>query len=175
MRPPERNLPYIGRLDAVLQADSVLVTWVYRPEDLVCGRKAFHGVREVMVSDHSDVVTAGSIIGRCAVLSLKEYQSVVARSGGSDALFFTRFTYSAAKRVCSPRVVPAFCTCSMPYNPDAGPMCACTGGCRDWYHVTCLKAAAAAAAAGAGPLIRQDGTCLCVGCVQGLRGGKKDG
>ena len=179
LRPPGKSPPFIGRLDALLPEQlSVVVTWVYRPEDLVCGRKAFHGAREVMISDHSDVVSAGSILGKCRVVSLREYQAVVARSGGSGAkdpaLFFTRFRYSAAKKVCTPRVVPAFCSCAMPYNPDSGPMCACTGGCRDWYHVTCLVAAAAGGG-GSAPLIRQDGTCVCGGCAAGGLAGGLDG
>jgi hypothetical protein len=169
MRPPGKIPPFIGRLDALLQAEfSVLVTWVYRPEDIVGGRKAFHGAREVMVSDHSDVVSAGSILGKCTVVTLREYEDIVAGGGRDDAaLFFTRFRYSAAKKVCTPRLVPAFCSCSMPYNPDAGHMCACTGGCRDWYHVPCLMAAAQGGGGGRAPVIRQDGTCVCAACVAG--------
>jgi hypothetical protein len=146
--------PYIARLLAVFpERQQVTVNWIYRPEDTAPGRKAFHGAREVMLSDHSDTVDTESIVGPCSVLPLQAFLSLDQGPQLPGQVFFTRFTYSAGKQTFQPRTVPVFCRCESPYNPDLK-MAHCTGPCGVWYHVRCLDAAA----------LQIDGTCLCASC-----------
>ncbi len=109
------------------------MAWFYRPEEAAGGRKAFHSVRELFRSDHRDWVVAASILGRCRVLDLRAYQALPA---ASETDFFYRFSYRAATSRFTPRRVPVFCVCEMPYNPDLL-MLECVD-CAEWYHPECV-------------------------------------
>ena len=51
------------------------VCWFYRPEESIGGRKAFHGERELFVSDHTDWQHVEPILGKCAVHKIQRYQA----------------------------------------------------------------------------------------------------
>ena len=118
--------------------ESVKVTWFYRPEEALGGRKAFHGARELFRSDHSDTVGVASILGLATVHSLRAF---LALPRPLETDFWCRFTYAAAKQTFEPKRVPVFCSCAMPFNPDLA-MLECRGPCVDWYHPECLALAA---------------------------------
>lgn len=133
------GLPYIAWVKDIVEGRgedgeaALQVVWYYRPEEAIGGRKAFHGAKELFLSDHSDVCSVATVIGRCRVLTLKEYQALP-RVGDND--YYSRFTYRPASREFSPDRVPVFCKCEQPYNPDR--FMAMCDGCEEWYHPECV-------------------------------------
>nr|GEZ43452.1 hypothetical protein [Tanacetum cinerariifolium] len=71
----------------------VKARWYYRPEDSISGRRLFHGVKELFLSDHYDMQSAHTIEGKCIVHSFKNYNKLD-NVGTED--YFCRFEYKAA-------------------------------------------------------------------------------
>lgn len=130
--------PYVARVEKI-EADNkgqvkVRVRWYYRPEESVGGRKQFHGVKELFLSDHYDVQSAHTIEGKCIVHSFKNYTKLE-NVGPED--YYCRFEYKASTGGFTPDRVAVYCKCEMPYNPD-DLMVQCEG-CKDWYHPACVR------------------------------------
>uniref|UniRef100_A0A7S3QRP8 PHD-type domain-containing protein n=1 Tax=Dunaliella tertiolecta TaxID=3047 RepID=A0A7S3QRP8_DUNTE len=103
-------------------------------EEAIGGRKAFHGHKELFTSDHEDVIHKNTILGKCNVHTLRNYESL---QRISDNDYFARFSYKPASKEFEPDRVPVYCTCELPYNPDL-PMIMCDQ-CEEWYHLKCLE------------------------------------
>ncbi|KAH9292861.1 hypothetical protein KI387_041955, partial [Taxus chinensis] len=97
---PEKP-PYVARIEKI-EADGdsnkkknvkVQVRWYCRPEESIGGRRQFHGVKELFLSDHYDVQSADTIEGKCTVHTFKNYTKL--ESVGSED-YFCRFEYKAA-------------------------------------------------------------------------------
>ncbi|PNH08668.1 Histone lysine demethylase PHF8 [Tetrabaena socialis] len=138
---PDASAPaYIARIRKLVQQSSdptdveLEVTWFYRPEEAVGGRKAFHGESEVFDSDHQDKAPLAAILGRCFVHDVRRYEALQRRTEND---FFMRFRYRPRSKQFEPDRVPVYCTCELPYNPDS-PMVMCDE-CNEWYHPRCLK------------------------------------
>jgi len=130
------GLPYIGKVKDMVKdhkTTMLQVTWFYRPEEAVGGRKAFHGEKELFNSDHPDQCDIQTVLGKCRVMTLRKYQEL---DPVGDHDYFTRFTYKPARKEFEPDRVPVFCVCEMPYNPDK--FMVCCDACEDWYHPECL-------------------------------------
>ncbi|KAK1423901.1 hypothetical protein QVD17_19211 [Tagetes erecta] len=139
MRSPDpANPSYIAKLKKI-ESDNrgsnvnVHVQWYYRPEETIGGRKRFHGVKEVFLSDHRDVQSADTIEGKCTVHTFKSYTKLDA-VGNDD--YFSRFEYISATGEFNPNKAVVYCKCEMPYNPD-DLMVQCDG-CNDWFHPACI-------------------------------------
>ncbi|KAI3702580.1 hypothetical protein L6452_28324 [Arctium lappa] len=138
MRPSDSDKPpYVARVEK-LEADhrnnvKVRVRWYYRPEESIGGRRQFHGVKELFLSDHYDMQSAHTIEGKCIVHSFKNYTKLD-NVGTED--YFCRFEYKAATGGFTPDRVAVYCKCEMPYNPD-DLMVQCEG-CKDWFHPSCM-------------------------------------
>jgi hypothetical protein len=63
----------------------------------------FHGKKELFLSDHFDTCSVATVIGRCRVLTVREYQALT-KVGEHD--YFSRFTYRPAPREFVPDRVP---------------------------------------------------------------------
>ncbi|CAK9190588.1 unnamed protein product [Sphagnum troendelagicum] len=129
--------PYVAKIEKI-EADSrsnvkVRVRWYYRPEESLGGRRQFHGVKELFLSDHYDIQSADTIEGKCIVHTFKNYTKL--DSVGSDD-YFCRFEYKAATGGFTPDRVAVYCKCEMPYNPD-DLMVQCES-CKDWFHSYCV-------------------------------------
>ncbi|MEW5307783.1 MAG: hypothetical protein WDW38_010518 [Sanguina aurantia] len=126
----------IGKIKDILRTPkttSVVVTWYYAPEEVVGGRKPFHGSQELLHSDHEDTISVKSLMERINVHTLEEYQKL------DEILehdYFSRFFYKAVTREFVPDQVPVVCHCEQPYNPDIE--CVQCDGCTEWYHTECL-------------------------------------
>jgi len=135
---PEKP-PYVARIESI-EIDgkkknvNVNVRWYYRPEESIGGRRQFHGVKELFLSDHYDVQSADTVEGKCIVHSFKNYTKL--ESVGSED-YFCRFEYKAATGGFTPDRVAVYCKCEMPYNPD-DLMVQCES-CKDWFHPACLN------------------------------------
>ncbi|XP_024968187.1 chromatin remodeling protein SHL-like isoform X2 [Cynara cardunculus var. scolymus] len=139
MRPHDPSKPsYIAKVEKIVSDDrgsnvKVHVRWYYRPEEVVGGRKQFHGTKEVFLSDHYDVQGADTIEGKCKVHTFKNYTKLDA-IGNDD--FYSRFQYYSSTGDFNPDRIAVYCKCEMPYNPD-DLMIQCDG-CRDWFHPACI-------------------------------------
>lgn len=118
-----------------------LVKWFYRPEDpgIPGGRKPFHGERELYKSDHRDTIHSDTILGRCCVHSLEEYNKLELVRPQD---YFTRFSWSVQTRKFSPEQVTIYCSCRQPENPDRR-MWQCDM-CQEWFHAECVGSTPAA-------------------------------
>ncbi|KAJ9561131.1 hypothetical protein OSB04_006291 [Centaurea solstitialis] len=139
MRAPDPSKPYVAKVAKIVSENGgsnnvkVHVQWYYRPEEVVGGRKQFHGTKEVFLSDHLDVQDADTIEGKCKVHSFKSYMKLDA-IGNDD--FYCRFRYNSSTGEFNPDRIAVYCKCEMPYNPD-DLMIQCEG-CSDWFHPACL-------------------------------------
>ncbi|XP_076935621.1 chromatin remodeling protein EBS-like [Bidens hawaiensis] len=130
LRSSNGNIDYVARVLQVNEG-SVKIRWYYRPEETREGRKRFHGKKEVLLSNHTDTQTTGTIQGKCVVHSYEDYIQLE-RAGVDD--YFCRFEYDAAKKRVV-RIKSLYCECNMPYNPDEF-MVQCDG-CKRWFHPRC--------------------------------------
>ncbi|XP_057826053.2 chromatin remodeling protein EBS isoform X2 [Cryptomeria japonica] len=134
------NPPYVARVEKIeSEARSnghvrVRVRWYYRPEESIGGRRPFHGVKELFLSDHYDTQIADTIEDKCVVHSFKNYTKLDS-VGAED--YFCRFEYKAATGAFTPDRVAVYCKCEMPYNPD-DLMVQCEL-CKDWFHPACMN------------------------------------
>lgn len=138
---PDANAPaYVAKIKRLFQISAdpqdveLEVSWFYRPEEAVGGRKAFHGVAEIFDSDHVDKAHKNAIMGPCNVMTIKNYEMRKVRSEND---FYCRFKYKPKTKEFEPDAVPVYCRCELPYNPDR-PMAVCSG-CGEWYHPSCLN------------------------------------
>ncbi|KAG2488871.1 hypothetical protein HYH03_012666 [Edaphochlamys debaryana] len=138
---PDASAPaYIARIKKLIQIGAdptdveLEVTWFYRPEEAIGGRKAFHGEAEVFDSDHQDKAPLAAILGRCMVHNVTRWESLPERTEND---FFSRFKYKPRTKQFEPDRVPVYCLCELPYNPDR-PMVMCDA-CDEWYHPSCLQ------------------------------------
>lgn len=95
--------PYVARVEK-LETDSkgemkVKVRWYYRPEEAIGGRRQFHGVKELFLSDHYDTQSANTIEGKCIVHSFRDYTKLD-DVGAED--YFSRFEYKAITGAFTP-------------------------------------------------------------------------
>ncbi|KXZ42309.1 hypothetical protein GPECTOR_164g151 [Gonium pectorale] len=143
---PDAQAPaYIAKINKFVALSSdpkdveLEVTWFYRPEEAIGGRKAFHGEAEVFASDHQDKAPLAAILGRCTVHDIEKYEASTMLRERTEADFYCRFKYFASKKQFDPDRVPVYCLCELPYNPDR-PMVMCDS-CEEWYHPQCLRLA----------------------------------
>ncbi|XP_073125013.1 chromatin remodeling protein SHL [Henckelia pumila] len=139
MRPSDSSKPsYVARVERI-EADSrganvrIYVRWYYRPEESIGGRRQFHSLKEVFLSDHFDYQSVDTVEGKCTVHSFKSYTKLDA-VGNDD--FFCRFEYNSSTGAFNPDRVAVYCKCEMPYNPD-DLMVQCEE-CSDWFHPICI-------------------------------------
>nr|GMC89802.1 chromatin remodeling protein EBS-like [Ipomoea batatas] len=139
MRAPETEKdPYVAIIQKI-EADNrnnvnVHVRWYYRPEETKRGRQKFHGIRELMLSDHYDVQSAETIERKVTVHTFKDYTEL---KFISPTDLYWRFEYNAKTGACKPGRVEVFCKCRMPYNPDHYFMLQCDK-CNEWFHPRCV-------------------------------------
>ena len=135
------------------------------------GRKAFHGARELLASDHADSASLATVLSKARVLPLSDYLASLPAAdgdGGATALppdlFYTRYRFLVAKvkggeerpARFEPDRVPVVCACALPFNPDQHYI-KC-GQCGDACHPGCV---------GLAPRARQPEGWVCPTCVAG--------
>ncbi|KAI3742966.1 hypothetical protein L1987_60665 [Smallanthus sonchifolius] len=133
-----KKAPYVARIEGI-EADvkgnaKVRVRWYYRREESMGGRRKFHGIKELFLSDHYDTQSAHTIEDKCIVHTFRNYTKLEI-VGPKD--YFCRFEYKAATGGFTPDLVSVYCKYEMPKNPD-DLMVKCEA-CKDWYHPACLN------------------------------------
>ncbi|XP_070034405.1 uncharacterized mitochondrial protein AtMg00810-like [Nicotiana tomentosiformis] len=79
------------------------------------GRRKFHGAKELLLPDHYDVRIAHNVVGKCNVHSFRNYTKLE-NVGPED--YYCQFKYKTTTGAFVPDMVPMYCKCEMPYNPD---------------------------------------------------------
>lgn len=134
------EVPFIGKIarfeppcEGYLRVGTeVYVERYYRPEE-TCGRREFHGKKEVFRSSHIQAIQAEAVLQKCGIHTLSEYRALEEKA---DYDFFFRFSFDPINKKFYPEVVPLYCKCEMPCNPDKY-MVMC-GDCENWYHPGCV-------------------------------------
>ncbi|QDZ20762.1 BAH domain-containing protein [Chloropicon primus] len=117
-----------------VRKDQVKLRWFYKPEDVVYGRQVWHGSKELFGQTRvSDWNSVHSVTGFCKVHTLEEYEDLDDVSGHD---YFCRQAYDPHTGGFVPDVVPLFCLCETPYNPDR-PMVECED-CGEVFHCECV-------------------------------------
>ena len=80
----------------------VKVRWYYRPEQTDAGRREFHGIKEVFLSDQYGTCSADAIRGKCIVHSFEDYIQLK-DVGAKD--YYSRFEYNTVTKKFNPATV----------------------------------------------------------------------
>ena len=93
------------------------------------------GDNEVFQTAHQDKVFADSIIAKCKVYSIKEYDEL--NSIDIHTTFFTRATYCPLQKRLTPEFDEweKYCICKKPLNPNLKYVNC--DGCSKWFHPEC--------------------------------------
>ena len=96
--------------------------------------QAWHGERELFDSHVTDWNYLGCVQGKCRVHTLEEYEAL---DSITQADFYQRFRYDPTSGHFDPDIVPVYCICEVPHNPDRD-MVLCEH-CKDWFHCDCVS------------------------------------
>ncbi|KAK9478849.1 hypothetical protein V1514DRAFT_46831 [Lipomyces japonicus] len=124
---------WIGRVLEIRAQDHMLVYirvfWMYWPAELPEGREYYHGKKELIASNHMDIIDAMTVAGKAPVSHWKEQDD-------DDKLseLFWRQSYDSYLAKLGP--VRRHCKCERFYNPDTT-MVWC-GSCETWLHEYCV-------------------------------------
>jgi hypothetical protein len=105
------------------------VYWMYWPEELPCGRQPYHGQRELVASNHMEIVDAMTVSGRANVthwLELDEDEDL------PELFWRQKFDWPTGKL----SDIRQHCACNGYYNPNKR-MVGC-GACGKWLHDECI-------------------------------------
>ncbi|RPA90551.1 hypothetical protein L873DRAFT_1717284 [Choiromyces venosus 120613-1] len=107
------------------------VYWLYWPEELPGGRQPYHGAKEIIASNHMEIIDAMTVSGRATV---KHWMELDEEEDLPDLFWRQKFDYPSQMLM----EVREHCKCRGYYNPDKV-MFACTS-CKMWQHEECLIA-----------------------------------
>ncbi|CUS10541.1 unnamed protein product [Tuber aestivum] len=107
------------------------VYWLYWPEELPGGRQPYHGAKEIIASNHMEIIDAMTVSGRATV---KHWMELDEEEDLPDLFWRQKFDYPTQTLM----EVREHCKCRGYYNPDKI-MYACTS-CKMWLHEECLIA-----------------------------------
>ena len=119
----------------------VRVFWLYWPEELPMGRQAYHGKRELVMSNHVDIIEAQSIACHTNISHWDE------NDDSNKVVLSERFwrqTYDLTKMVTTSQhalgKLRKFCICGGYDNPELDMYQCHKVGCGMWNHQACLIA-----------------------------------
>ena len=96
--------------------------------------QAWHGEKELFVSHVCDWNYEACVESTCNIHTLEDYEDL---DSIDDMDFYTRFNYDPKSGNFRPDVVPVYCECEHPFNPDRDMvMCEC---CQEWFHCDCMN------------------------------------
>ncbi|KIW21843.1 uncharacterized protein PV07_12733 [Cladophialophora immunda] len=115
---------------------SLRVFWLYWPEELPMGRQPYHGKRELVLSNHVDIIDAETLAAIAEISRWDENDDSHETRLGEG---YWRQTYDVSKAAHDPRALSKLqkhCICRGYENPDLE-MYKCPG-CQTWNHEACL-------------------------------------
>jgi hypothetical protein len=145
VRKEEVDKDWVARVLEIRASDPnhvyACIHWLYRPHELphgtleskkkIQGRQPYHGAKELIFSNHLDVIDVLSVLGPADVSQW---------SGSLDEeikhTLFWRQTYDWRRsRLSSTHRI---CICETPTNPDGMHLKCTSTGCGKWMHYECL-------------------------------------
>ncbi|KAK9331882.1 hypothetical protein V1520DRAFT_48219 [Lipomyces starkeyi] len=124
---------WIGRVLEIRASDPshvyVRLFWMYWPNELPGGRRYYHGNKELVASNHMDVIDAMTVAAKATVSHWLELDD-------EDKLadLFWRQRYDSYNNELMP--IRKHCKCKRYYNPDTT-MIWCSS-CNSWLHEACV-------------------------------------
>jgi hypothetical protein len=119
----------------------VRLFWLYWPEELPMGRQPYHGKRELVMSNHVDIVEAQTIACHAEISHWDE------NDDSNKTVLSERYwrqTYDLNKMATAPQhalsKLRKFCICGGYDNPELDMYQCHTTGCGMWNHERCLVA-----------------------------------
>ncbi|KIW22894.1 uncharacterized protein PV07_11142 [Cladophialophora immunda] len=112
------------------------VFWLYWPDELPMGRQPYHGKRELVMSNHVDIIEAQTLTWTAEISHWNESDDSNKTQLGET---YWRQTLDINKAAGDPRALSKlrkFCICGGYDNPELE-MYQCLG-CRTWNHEACL-------------------------------------
>ncbi|KAJ6437620.1 ebs-bah-phd domain-containing protein [Purpureocillium lavendulum] len=117
------------------------VYWMYSPDELppktldqkkaVSGRQPYHGVNELIASNHMDVVNVLSVAAHAVVNQWVEADDDQVQ----ESLYWRQAFDCRTSQLSS---VDLICKCKTPANPDKTLVACTTPRCEQWLHYECL-------------------------------------
>jgi len=107
------------------------VYWMYWPEELPGGRQYYHGAKELVASNHMEIVDAMTVSGRANVkhwLELDEDEDL------PDLFWRQKFDYPTQSLMD----IRQHCRCHRYYNPDQLMVGCPNPKCGTWLHEQCI-------------------------------------
>ncbi|RPB14315.1 hypothetical protein P167DRAFT_503589 [Morchella conica CCBAS932] len=105
------------------------VYWLYWPEELPGGRAPYHGKKELIASNHMEIIDAMTVSGRANV---KHWLELDDEEDLPDLFWRQKFDFPSGTLM----EVREHCRCHGYYNPDKM-MLGCTH-CKNWLHEECI-------------------------------------
>ncbi|KAI4122478.1 MAG: hypothetical protein LQ338_005803 [Usnochroma carphineum] len=115
----------------------VRLFWLYRPQEVpgaLGGSKTYHGERELMVSDHMEIVDALRVVAPVRVVQWREQDKLQVPKDG----MYYRQMYSCVSHNVSR--LPTHCVCKQPINPERFAIQCTNPGCLILLHEHCICA-----------------------------------
>lgn len=119
----------------------VRVFWLYWPEELPMGRQSYHGKRELVLSNHADIIEAQTIASHAEISHWDE------NDDSNKTVLQERYwrqTFDLKKLATDPRnalsKLRKFCICGGYDNPGVDMYQCHKSGCGMWNHEGCLLA-----------------------------------
>ncbi|KAH0566161.1 hypothetical protein GP486_000443 [Trichoglossum hirsutum] len=107
------------------------VAWYYWPEELPGGRRYYHGMKELVASNHMEIIQATTVAGHASIRRWKENNSSEELDG-----FFWRQRLNIITKKLTP--VEKYCICDRAHNPDKVMIGCANPHCRKWLHSECI-------------------------------------
>ncbi|KAI4147310.1 MAG: hypothetical protein L6R39_003154 [Caloplaca ligustica] len=135
------NVKCIARILEIRALDPqnvyVRVYWLYRPEDIPGGRRDYHGSRELISTNHMEIVDALRVLSPVQVFHWKEEDKTQLPKEG----VYWRQKYNIIMQEVSTPLHT--CTCNHPINPERSTIqCNNNPNCSILLHEQCLINAA---------------------------------
>eukprot|EP01137_Pigoraptor_chileana_P029637 Opistho-2@15086 len=89
---------------------------------------------EIFTGSHMDIIPPESILGKCRVVTLQEYEQL--KGPATVPTFFLRSHYDQIAKVLNEDHLHRECVCQRPENPDLL-MVGCDH-CFNWFHIECV-------------------------------------
>lgn len=114
----------------------VRVMYAYWPEELPQGRQPYHGMKEVIMSNHMDILDVHTIFSKVDVQEMDETVESVDGIYWRQTLDISKVAPGKGKQLGLLSKLRGHCRCGQPMNPDKT-MYVCRY-CKVWNHDHCL-------------------------------------
>ncbi|KAK4565531.1 hypothetical protein LTR86_004148 [Recurvomyces mirabilis] len=117
----------------------IRVAWLNRPEDLDSGRKDYHGLNELIPTNHMDIIDAMTVNGRLELYHWAEEDDESAMPGIGEHFWRQTYDFAGTKTFSELRHI---CIDDRPQNPDKMILQCPSETCGKWMHLKCIAEAA---------------------------------